>query len=147
MMLQSASENEEQGAASDRRGPIEWLEVDRRLREYARHRATLDAAELFDLLRAEQLKIYFEYGYVNIYEYMDRVLGYGPHAAHERMRVARSLAKLPETTAALSRGEVVYSAVRELTRVATAETETDWLTATQGSASSQIERLVAGHQP
>jgi hypothetical protein len=147
-MLQSATKDEEQGgAASGRRAPIEWVEVDRRLREYATHRATLDAAELFDLLRAEQLRIYFEYGYVNIYEYMDRELGYGPHAAHERMRVARSLAKLPETTAALARGELVYSAVRELTRVATAETETDWLTATRGCASSQIERLVAGHEP
>jgi hypothetical protein len=85
-------------------GPIEWREVDRRLREYARHRSALDAAEAFDLMRAEQLKIHVLFGYVTIYEYMERVLGYGPHAARERMRVARSLATLPETTAALARG-------------------------------------------
>jgi hypothetical protein len=123
------------------------VEVDRRLREYARHRASLDAAEAYDLLRAEQLKLHFLCGFATMYEYLERVLGYGPHAARERMRVARSLARLPQTTAALARGELSYSAVRELTRVATAETEASWLAAAEGKAVNQIEQLVAGDQP
>ena len=77
-------------------GHAEWQEVDRRLREYARHRSALDAAEAFDLVRAEQLKIYVSFGFVSLYEYMERVLGYKPHTARERMRVARALAALPE---------------------------------------------------
>ncbi|HEY0483144.1 MAG TPA: HNH endonuclease signature motif containing protein [Kofleriaceae bacterium] len=124
----------------------EWQEIDRRLREYARHRAALDAAEAFDLLRAEQLKVHLSYGFATLYEYMERVLGYMPHAARERMRVARSLGALPATTAALARGELTFSAVRELTRVATAETEAEWLTATQGKVANQIERMVAHHR-
>src|ERR1043165_6710795 len=148
MLLQSASEiTDEQEAPRMDHGPIEWVEVDRRLREYARHRASLDAAEAFDLLRAEQLKLHILKGFATMYEYLERVLGYGPHAARERMRVARGLVKLPQTTAALARGELTYSAVRELTRVATAETEASWLTAAEGMAVNQIERLVAGHQP
>jgi hypothetical protein len=146
-MLQSLTEIDEQGPIVPvRHGPAEWQEVDRRLREYGRHRATLDAAEMFDLVRAEQLKLHCLCGYASIYEYMERVLGYRPHTAHERMRVARSLAKLPETTSALARGELAYSAVRELTRVATTETETDWLAQAKGLVVNQIERLVAGHQ-
>ena len=125
----------------------EWHEVDRRLREYARHRSALDAAEAFDLVRAEQMKIYIFFGFVTLYEYMERVLGYGPHAARERMRVARALAALPEVTAALARGDLTFSAVRELTRVATAETETAWLAATDGMVANQVERLVTGHRP
>src|ERR1700759_755613 len=105
----------------------EWRAVDRRLREYAKHRSALDAAEAFDLVRAEQMKIYVCFGFATLYEYMVRLLGYAPHAARERMRVARSLAALPITTAALARGELTYSAVRELTRVATGETEEAWL--------------------
>lgn len=124
----------------------EWEQVDRRLREYARHRSALDAAEAFDLVRAEQMKIYVCFGYATHYEYMERVLGYGPHAARERMRVARALTTLPETTAALARGEVTYSAVRELTRVATAETEADWLASTRGMVANQVERAVAQHR-
>jgi len=57
------------------------------------------------------------------------------------------LAKLPQTTAALARGQLTYSAVRELSRVATAETEDRWLAAAEGMAVNQIERLVARHQP
>ncbi|HEU4731317.1 MAG TPA: HNH endonuclease signature motif containing protein [Kofleriaceae bacterium] len=125
----------------------EWKEVDRRLREYARHRSALDAAELFDLVRAEQLKIHVCCGCSTLYDYMERVLGYGPHAARERMRVARALATLPETTAALARGGLTYSAVRELTRVATPETETAWLAAAVGRVASEVEQLVANHRP
>ncbi|HEX7836676.1 MAG TPA: HNH endonuclease signature motif containing protein [Kofleriaceae bacterium] len=148
MLLQSSSEvDEEREIVPARQDPPEWKEVDRRLREYAQHRAALDAAEVFDLLRAEQLKVHFNFGYITIYEYMERVLGYGPHAARERMRVARSLAALPQTTAVLARGELTYSAVRELTRVATAETEADWLAKARGLVANQIERMVANHQP
>jgi hypothetical protein len=148
MLLHSASEiiDDDEAPRADQ-GPAEWREVDRRLREYARHRASLDAAEAFDLLRAEQIKLHFLHGFATMYEYLERVMGYGPHAARERMRVARSLAGLPQTTAALARGELTYSAVRELTRVATADTEASWLAAAEGMAVNQIERLVAGHQP
>ena len=152
MLLQDTTKIEEQvrvdtergvqGPVATQHGPCEWRELDRRLREYAQHRAALDAAEAFDLVRAEQLKIYFLLGFANLFEYMERVLGYGPHAARERMRIARTLAKLPETTAALARGELPYSAVRELTRVATTDTESDWLAQSKGLAVNQIERLV-----
>jgi hypothetical protein len=125
----------------------EWKTVDRRLREHARHRSALDAVEAFDLLRAEQLKIYVCFGFVSLYEYMERVLGYGPHTARERMRVARALATLPEISVALARGGLSYSAVRELTRVATAETEAAWLAASEGLVANQIESLVATHRP
>jgi hypothetical protein len=63
------------------------------------------------------------------------------------MRVARALTALPETTAALARGNLSYSAVRELTRVVTAGTERDWLARVQGLVTSQIESLVAKHRP
>jgi len=125
----------------------EWKQLDLRLRAYAQHRSALDAAEAFDLTRAEQLKIHVFFGYTHLYEYMERVLGYAPHTARERMRVARALAALPETTAALSRGALTYSAVRELTRVATADTEAAWLARTEGLVANQIERLVANHRP
>src|ERR1043165_4986580 len=124
----------------------EFQAVDRRLREYARHRSALDAAEALDLVRAEQFKLYAHVGCSSHYDYIERILGYGPHAARERMRVARALVRLPATTAALARGELTYSAVRELTRVATDETETEWLERAKGLVVNQIEKLVAHHQ-
>jgi hypothetical protein len=104
----------------------EWQLVDRRLRSYRHHRARLDAAELFDLVRAEEMKIHWVQGHATFFEYMEYALGYLPHAARERMRVARSLVRLPATSIALAKGQLTYSAVRELTRVATEETEAEW---------------------
>jgi hypothetical protein len=54
MLLHSESIAEQAGKDSEP-WRSEWSEVHRRLREYARHRASLDAAEAFDLARAEQL--------------------------------------------------------------------------------------------
>jgi hypothetical protein len=126
---------------------LEHYVLDGRLREYARRRSALDAAESFDLVRAEQLKIYAVQGFATHYEYMERRLGYRPHTARERMRVARALVALPETSAGLASGALTYSAVRELTRVVTAETERDWLAAAKGLVTHQIENLVANHRP
>lgn len=129
----------------DRESVPECRELDRRLRAYARQRSTLDAAESFDLVRAERLRIYAFHGCVTLYEYMERILGYSPHTARERMRVARALVELPLTSAALARGDLRFSAARELTRVATAETEAEWLGAAGGRSGREVEMLVAGH--
>lgn len=123
----------------------EFRALDQRLRGYAKHRAALEAAEAFDLVRAEQLKLHIYYGCATFWEYLERALGYRPHAARERMRVARALVELPATSARLARGEVTYSAVRELTRVATANTEDEWLAKTAEMTTHEIEREVAGH--
>src|SRR3954469_19285707 len=133
-------------AAPPQTGEAEFRAVDRRLREYARKRSALDAAEAFDLVRAEDMKLHFHVGCSSLYDYMERVLGYQPHTAHERMRVARALVQLPETAAALSQGVLSYSGARELTRVAIAETETEWLAKVKDLAADKIERLVARHK-
>jgi hypothetical protein len=83
---------------------------------------------------------------VSALDYLERVLGYTPHAANERLRVARALGDLPQLEAAFAQGELGFSALRELTRVATAETEDAWRDAAAGKNVRQIEELVAGHQ-
>jgi hypothetical protein len=79
--------------------------------------------------------------------YMERVLGYGPRVAQERLRVARALGDLPEMTDELARGELSFSAVRELPRVATRGTEAEWIVAAREMNLREIEELVAGHRP
>ena len=65
-------------------------------------------------------------------------------ACRERVRAARALVGLPETSASMSRGELSFSAVRALTRVATAENEEDLLELARGSTTAQLERMVRG---
>jgi hypothetical protein len=76
--------------------------------------------------------------------YIERVLGYGPRSAYDRMRVARELGALPLVEAALERGEIFYSLARELARVAVWETERSWLDAVQGKSLREVESMTSG---
>jgi len=121
----------------------EWHSVDRALRRIAKSRAGLDAEEARWLREAEACKIWRPLGMVSALDYMERVLGYGPRVAQDRLRVARALGALPEITLGLACGELSYSAVRELTRVATSATDGAWRKASLGKNLREIEALVA----
>ena len=84
---------------------------------------------------------------VNALDYLERILGYSPRVGQERLRVARALGELPLIEQALAGGELSYSAVRELTRVATRATEAAWARAAAGMNLRQVEELVAGRAP
>jgi len=71
-------------------------------------------------------------------------IGIDMGAARERVRAARVLVDLPETSASMGRGELSFSAVRALTRVATSENEGDLLELARGCTTAQLERLVRG---
>jgi hypothetical protein len=124
----------------------DWRRVDRALRTI-RRRATLDAEEARWLREAEALQIWRPLGMVSALDYMERVLGYAPRTAQDRLRVARALGDLPQLTAALAADELAFSAVRELTRVATPGTEASWIAAAAGKNLRQLEELVADHRP
>src|SRR5262249_45256681 len=62
-------------------------------------------------------------------------------------RVARALGDLPQLTAALASDQLSFSAVRELTRVATPATEASWIAAAAGKNLRRIEDLVADRHP
>jgi hypothetical protein len=65
-------------------------------------------------------------------------------AAREHVRVARALGALPGLARALARGELSYSKVRALTRVATPETEDRLLAFGRAGTAEHVERLVRG---
>jgi hypothetical protein len=127
--------------------PTDWQSADRALRTIAGRRAALDADEARWLREAEAIQIWRPLGMVSALDYMERVLGYGPRVAQDRLRVSRALGTLPQLTAALAHGEFSFSAIRELTRVATPATEAGWRQAAIGKNLRQIEELVADHRP
>ena len=87
----------------------DWKAVDRALRTIAQRRAALDADEARWLREAEALQIWHPLGMVSVLDYMERVLGYAPRTAQERLRVSRALGALPELTAALAHGALPFS--------------------------------------
>jgi hypothetical protein len=125
----------------------DWRTVDRALRRIRTQRSALDADEARWLREAEAVQIWRPLGMVSMIDYLERVLGYAPRTAQDRMRVARALGDLPALAGALGSDELGFSAVRELTRVATPTTEVEWLAAARGKNLREIEELVAEHRP
>jgi hypothetical protein len=98
------------------------------------------------LLRAEAVAVHRRFGCASLAEYVERRLGLSARELREKLRVARALETLPALAEALRDGAQSWSAVRELTRVATPETEAEWLAFSRGRTVRQLERKVALHQ-
>ncbi len=73
--------------------------------------------------------------------------GFDLGTAREKVRTARALVDLPATGACMERGELSFSQLRALTRVATPENEADLLELARGCTTAQLERLVRGWRP
>src|ERR1043166_1916202 len=125
----------------------DWRTVDSALRTIRRKRSGLDAEEMYWLREAETLQIWRDFGMGSALDYLERVLNYATRTAQDRLRVARALGSLPQLTAALSSDELAFSAVRALTRVATADTEAVWITAVHGKNMREIDEMVAYRRP
>jgi hypothetical protein len=71
-------------------------------------------------------------------------IGLALGAAREHVRVARALGSLPRLREALARGELSYSKIRALTRVATPDTEERLLAVGRAGTAEHVEVIVRG---
>jgi hypothetical protein len=121
-------------------------ELDRLGDEIAELSAHLDAAtaRLLDLIREFDARGGWNTGFRSCAAWLSWRTGLAPGAAREHVRVARALGTLPLLAQALACGEVSYSKVRELTRVATPETEERLLGVGRAGTAEHVERIVRG---
>jgi hypothetical protein len=87
-------------------------------------------------------KGYERHGLVNTAQWLNWQCGIGMLAAREKVRVARALEGLPSIDAAFATGEVSYSKVRAITRVATPANEAALLDIARHGTASHVEKLV-----
>ena len=72
--------------------------------------------------------------------------GLGDLVAREKVRVARALRSLPSIDDAFERGEISYSKVRAMTRVASPENEAELLNIARHGTAAHMERLVRAYR-
>jgi hypothetical protein len=120
-------------------------QLHRTLKRIVKARGSLDLQEAAALREAQQIQIWRQFGHTSLVDYMEREMGYSPRAALERLRVANALPQLPQIAAAIEQGDLSFSGARELTRVATRETEQNWLGATAEMNLREVEAAVSGH--
>jgi hypothetical protein len=123
----------------------DWQRADQELRRLARSRAGLDFEEGRWLLAAWRGGVHVRLGYGSFREYIERLFGYSARLVQDRLRVAEALEGLPVLARALQSGHACWSVLRELTRVATRETEGEWLAEAAGKTVRAVEQLVSGH--
>src|SRR5688500_6456150 len=107
----------------------EWALAHEALSKLRLKRAGLDAEEGKWLLRAFRAATHTYFGHASFGEYIERLLGLNRRATEEKLRVAEALETLPELEHALCSGQLNWSVARELTRVATPDTENQWIAA------------------
>lgn len=125
-------------------GVVDWRMAHAALVGLAQRKAGYDAEEARWLMVGRAAKVHAGCGYASYLEYLERVFGYSPRVARERLRVAEALSRLPETMAALDEYVLSWSAVRELSRVATVETEGEWIAAATSKTVREVEDMVSG---
>jgi hypothetical protein len=96
----------------------------------------------FWLVEVEKRQIYRDFGCSSVFGYAELYLELAPHTIAEILRTGKEMAKLPLLAAACQRGEIAPSKIREISRVATPQTEQRWLDLAKSSTCRQIERLV-----
>jgi hypothetical protein len=126
--------------------PQHDVELDRLGDEIAALAAHLTAAtaRLLDLIREFDARGGWGHGFRSCAHWLTWRVGLEPGAAREHVRVARALGSLPLLRQALARGELSYSKVRALTRVATAETEERLLAVGRAGTAEHVEVIVRG---
>jgi hypothetical protein len=122
------------------------VDLDRLGDEIAELSAHLEAAtaRLLRLIREFDARGGWNTGFRSCAEWLSWRVGLDLGAAREKVRVARALGNLPQVARALERGEISYSKVRALTRVATPETEARLLGVARAGTASHVERIVRG---
>src|SRR6266404_4064716 len=126
--------------------PAHIVELQRLGDEIAELSAHLDAAtaRLLDLIREFDARGGWSNGFRSCAAWLTWRVGLEPGAAREHVRVARALGSLPRLAHALACGELSYSKIRALTRVATAETEERLLAVGKAGTAEHVERIVRG---
>ena len=125
---------------------VDHAAIDRLGDEIAELSAHLEAAtaRLLDLIREFDAREGWNNGFRSCAAWLSWRVGYAPGAAREHVRVARALGSLPLLSQALARGELSYAKVRELTRVATPETEAKLFAVGRTGTAEHVERIVRG---
>jgi hypothetical protein len=94
------------------------------------------------LAEFDRTKAYERHGLVGTAQWLNWQCGIGPVAAREKVRVARALETLPRIAASFAGGEISYSKVRAMTRVATPANEDVLLNVALHGTAAHVEKLV-----
>ena len=124
--------------------PTEWLE--REIGELAAHIAAATCRWLGLVAEFDRRGAHEKWGFHSCGAWIAWRCALDPRSAREHVRVARALEDLPLLKESFGCGELSYSKVRAITRIATPETEAELVEMARLATAAQLERLVRGYR-
>ena len=94
----------------------------------------------------DRREVWAAQGALSCAHWLSWACGIDTHTAREKVRVARALTELPLLSEALAKGELGYSKVRALTRIATGDNEADLLNIGLHGTAQHVEKFVRLHR-
>lgn len=83
-------------------------------------------------------RLCFELGYTSFHQFCDGELGISKSTAYEYLRVCTALERLPRLRSVFGEGELSWEQVRSITRVATSDTEVEWIELSWGASVREL---------
>ena len=124
--------------------PTEQLE--REIAELAAHIHAATCRWLLLVAELDSRRAWADWGCKSCAEWLSYSCGIAPGAAREQLRVARRLDELPAVCEAYGQGELSYSKVRAISRVASEDCEAELLELARHATAAQLERLVRAYR-
>ena len=104
-------------------------------------------ARLLALIREfDQQEYWAQLGLCSCAHWLNFKCGIGMGAAREKVRVAQALAGLPKISASFAKGELSYSKVRAMTRIADEKNEDYLLMIAEHGTAHHVEKLVSKYR-
>ncbi|MGV8122560.1 MAG: HNH endonuclease [Candidatus Xenobiia bacterium LiM19] len=131
---------------------IDGLDLKQGLSSTEVHKRALAARKLYGkaekaltfwIMEMDERKLYKDLGCSNVFQYATNCLSLGEHTIAEFLRTGKALAQLPLLSEAFEKGQISSSHIREISRVATEETEQFWCDTARGKTVREVEKLVA----
>ncbi|MHC9539841.1 MAG: hypothetical protein AB9903_10010 [Vulcanimicrobiota bacterium] len=116
------------------------------------HKRALAARKLYEkaekaltfwMVEMDERKLYRDFDCSNVFQYATRYLSLGEHTIAEILRTGKALVQLPLLSEAFEKGQISSSHIREISRVATKDTEEYWRDTACGKTVREVEKLVA----
>lgn len=124
--------------------PTEWIE--REIGELAAHIAAATCRWLELVAEFDRRAGHEAWGFHSCGAWVSWRCSIDPRSAREHVRVARALGELPLARDRFRRGELSYSKVRAITRIATPQIEAELVEMARFATAAQLERLVRGYR-
>jgi hypothetical protein len=126
---------------------LEIEEIEKRLVTTSKRYDFAARTIAYYLLEVEERNLYKKRGFSSIYDFADKLIEMNRRTTQSLLTIVRRLEALPAIAAVFDSGEIGWTKVREIVKVATPESEQEWLDKVRRLSCRELEKAVRRKSP